>query len=145
MLGLLLVTGCGGGEGPSSTTQREQADSAPNPAAAARHMDEWFGADAEQGAAKPKPKRHRAHHADAADAPTAHAEPEPEPEHSANPLAAKVQKEAREICSVFPQAQIAKEYGVPNNLTAVVRAYAAGYDPVLRVSAEEGCLEGLAG
>jgi hypothetical protein len=75
-------------------------------------------------------------------APNTHA-PQPEAAPS-NSLAASVRKESSEFCSIFPQAKMAREYGVRNELDAVAHAYASEYRSELQPVAEGGCIEGLA-
>jgi hypothetical protein len=67
-------------------------------------------------------------------APNTHA-PQPETAPS-NSLAASVRKESNEFCSIFPQAKMAREYGVRNELDAVAHAYASEYRPELQLVAE---------
>jgi outer membrane biosynthesis protein TonB len=124
VLGLFVLSGCAEG-----TTFQEWLNGEEEPAKPA--------AAKPSSTPNPEPKP--------APAPEPEPAPEPAPEPSGNPLAAKVQKESREFCALFSQAELASEYGVSNNLSAVARAYASEYRSGLQANAEEGCIEGLAG
>jgi len=50
---------------------------------------------------------------------------------------------AREVCSTATQSQMAREFGVSDELTSVVEAYGEGSTEPARAASEQGCLEGL--
>ena len=116
----VMAIGCGDSSDPGST---------PQPAATERVLpkEETSEAKAETPQARPEPK----------------SMPEPASSKS-NDLQDGVRTESRELCGLFDQQQIAAEYGAnPNDISAVIKAFASGYQPEVQVSAESGCLEGL--
>lgn len=80
------------------------------------------------------------------DTPSRTAEPaseRPAASESGSSAAQIAQEVAREVCSTAGQAQMAREFRVPNDLTAVVEAYGEGSTEPARAASERGCLEGL--
>jgi len=132
MLVAVLIAGCGGGAGETvdyrdtPAYQRKTEELRQQRAEERQITDEVRELEQKDRAEAPKPSP-----------------PEPRAESSSNGLAAKVSKESREFCSIFPQAKMAREYGVPNDLDAVARAYASEYRRGLQEVAEVGCVEGL--
>lgn len=70
---------------------------------------------------------------------------EPQQERPARePTRAELAREvAKEVCSISTIPELAKEFGVPSELAAVVAAYAEGSTPDAQIASEQGCLEGL--
>jgi hypothetical protein len=74
------------------------------------------------------------------------AKPKPEPASGGFTGAqAKRYQEDKELCSLFPPSEIAREYGVPasSDPVTIAEAYADGYQPQFHQAAFEGCLDGL--
>lgn len=88
----------------------------------------------------------------AASKPKAESAPEPESESETSSskftgAQANRYQEDKEICSLFPPSQVAKEFGLPagSDEATIAEAYADGYQPAFHQAAFEGCLDGMLG